>query len=194
MHSTDDLEDKYLGSGVRLTRSVKKYGKEQHIREILEVLPSRQAASAREKELITEEMRADPNCLNCGVGGLGSSPRPKDTEETKRRRSQASKKMHANLTNEQRAERSAAISAANKIALNTPSAKAAQSAAAKKRWEDPKYVEQLSDALRARKHTDETKRKMSDAKVGKKLVRTLEHNAKIAAAHKARRTKLKEQQ
>ena len=194
MHSTDDLEDGYLGSGVRLTRSVKKYGRDQHVREILECLPTREAASDREKELITEDLRADPMCLNCGVGGLGAFPRPMDTEETKLKRSQAAKRMHAQLTDEQRANRSAAISSANKLALNTPETKAAQSAAARKRWEDPKYIEQMSEALHARKHSDEAKQKMAKAKLGKKLARTPEHNAKIAAAHKARWAKLKEQQ
>lgn len=194
MHSTNDLEDGYLGSGVRLTRSVKKYGKEQHIREILEFLASRDAASEREKELITEDLRADPMCLNCGVGGLGAAPRPMDTEETKLKRSQAAKRMHEQLTDEQRVNRSAAISAANKFALNTPKTKAAQSTAARKRWEDPKYAEKMSKALYARKHSDEAKQKMAKAKLGKKIARAPEHNAKISATHKARWAKLKEQQ
>ena len=91
MHSTNDLNDSYLGSGVRLKRSIKKHGKEQHIREILEQLPSRQAASDREKELITEELRADPMCLNCGVGGLGAVDRPPTKEETRQKLSEKGK-------------------------------------------------------------------------------------------------------
>lgn len=92
MHSTDELSDSYLGSGVRLLRSVKKYGKEQHVREILEVLPSRDAASDREKEILTEELRADPLCLNCGPGGLGAVDRPPTKEETRQKISEASKR------------------------------------------------------------------------------------------------------
>lgn len=95
MHSTDNLEDGYLGSGVRLTRSVKKYGAAQHRREILEDLPTRQAASDREKELITEEMRSDPECLNCGAGGLGAVDRPPTKEETLAKISENSKAMWA---------------------------------------------------------------------------------------------------
>lgn len=83
MHSTDDLNDDYLGSSVRLIRSVKKYGRENHVRQILEEAPTREAASDREKELITAEMRADPLCLNCGPGGLGSVDRPTVKEETR---------------------------------------------------------------------------------------------------------------
>ena len=85
MHSTDDLNDAYLGSGLRLLRSVKKYGADQHRREILEDLPTREAASEREKELITEEMRADPECLNCGAGGLGAVDRPPTKDETRKK-------------------------------------------------------------------------------------------------------------
>lgn len=91
MHSTDDLNDGYLGSGIRLVRSVKKYGAEQHRREIIEQLPSRAAAADREKELITEDMRKDPNCLNCGVGGLGSVDRPITKEQTRKKLSETGK-------------------------------------------------------------------------------------------------------
>lgn len=82
MHSTDDLNDAYLGSGLRLLRSVKKHGAGQHRREILEDLSTRDAASEREKELITDEMRSDPECLNCGPGGLGAVDRPATKDET----------------------------------------------------------------------------------------------------------------
>lgn len=89
LHSTDDLNDSYLGSGLRLLRSVKKYGAGAHQREILEILPTREAASNREKELITEEMRADPECLNCGAGGLGAVDRPPSSEDTRKKLSKA---------------------------------------------------------------------------------------------------------
>lgn len=95
MHSTDDLEDGYLGSGLRLKRSVKKYGRDQHVRKIIEVLPTRQAASEREKELITEDLRADPMCLNCGVGGLGAVDRPVTKEETRQKMSDSHKRNNA---------------------------------------------------------------------------------------------------
>ena len=40
MHSTDDLEDGYFGSGKLIIRSINKHGKEKHQKEILEFLPS----------------------------------------------------------------------------------------------------------------------------------------------------------
>lgn len=71
MHSTDDLDDGYFGSGNKITRSIKKHGLGRHRKEILEYLPSRSELKVREKELITEELRADPMCMNIAPGGGG---------------------------------------------------------------------------------------------------------------------------
>lgn len=71
MHSTDDLDDGYFGSGKLLMASVKKHGKEKHSKEILEFLPSREALKLREKELVTEELLGDKRCMNLKLGGEG---------------------------------------------------------------------------------------------------------------------------
>ena len=71
MHSTNNLEDGYLGSGKRLRYSIRKYGKENHIKEILEFLPTREELVIREKKIITEELLNDSNCMNLCVGGQG---------------------------------------------------------------------------------------------------------------------------
>jgi len=71
MHSTDNLEDGYLGSGTFLWHSIKKHGKENHKREILEYLPSRKSLKKREEEIITEDFIKDNNCMNINSGGGG---------------------------------------------------------------------------------------------------------------------------
>lgn len=71
MHSTDDLEDGYFGSGMLLWKSIKKHGKEKHSKEILEFLPSRALLKARERELVNEEIVDDPLCMNLQLGGGG---------------------------------------------------------------------------------------------------------------------------
>ena len=52
MHSTDNLDDGYLGSGRRLRYSINKYGKENHHREILEYCKTREELKSRETEIV----------------------------------------------------------------------------------------------------------------------------------------------
>lgn len=91
LHSTDVLEDGYLGSGMRLTRSVKKHGESAHIREILFMGKTRKEASNKEAELLTEDIRKNPLCMNLGPGGLGATDRPATSAETAAKLSKASK-------------------------------------------------------------------------------------------------------
>ena len=71
MHSTDNLDDGYLGSGKILGYSRRKYGDENHVREILEYLPSRQSLKEREKEIVNEELLTNPLNINLKYGGEG---------------------------------------------------------------------------------------------------------------------------
>lgn len=71
MHSTDNLEDGYLGSGKILGYSRAKHGDENHIKEILEYLPNREALALREKEIIDDTLLADPLNINLRYGGEG---------------------------------------------------------------------------------------------------------------------------
>lgn len=71
MHSTDDLNDGYLGSGRRIVRSISKHGVDNHIREILDILPDRKSLREREKQIITDELLNDPLCMNLARGGEG---------------------------------------------------------------------------------------------------------------------------
>lgn len=72
MHSTDDIDDGYIGSGTRLWHSIKKYGKENHKCEILEFLPDRKSLRNKEIEIINEELIRDPQCMNIMKGGDGN--------------------------------------------------------------------------------------------------------------------------
>jgi group I intron endonuclease len=71
MHSTNNLNDDYLGSGKRIKSSINKYGKENFRKEILEFLPSRELLVKRESEIIDEEFLCDKLCLNLRLGGTG---------------------------------------------------------------------------------------------------------------------------
>lgn len=69
MHSTDNIDDGYLGSGKRLWYSINKYGKENHKIEILEYLSNRKELSDREKEIVNEQLLNDKMCMNLVIGG-----------------------------------------------------------------------------------------------------------------------------
>jgi hypothetical protein len=71
MHSTSNLEDGYLGSGKRLRYSIRKYGKENHIKEILEFLPTREKLIIRESEIVNKILLTDKLCMNLKEGGQG---------------------------------------------------------------------------------------------------------------------------
>jgi hypothetical protein len=95
MHSTDDLNDGYTGSGQLLWKSVKKHGKEAHVCEILEHLPDRKSLSNREEEILSKELRADPLCMNLRSGGTGNYPGTPTKEETRAKISEVSTAMWA---------------------------------------------------------------------------------------------------
>ncbi len=71
MHSTDNLDDGYIGSGDKLRRSIKKYGKENFKCEILEFYPNRNSLKDREKELVNDELLKNSMCMNLRLGGEG---------------------------------------------------------------------------------------------------------------------------
>ena len=71
VHSTYNLKDGYLGSGKRLSRAVKKYGKQNFKCEILEFFESREKLLQREKEIVNEQLINDPLCMNLQPGGGG---------------------------------------------------------------------------------------------------------------------------
>ncbi len=69
IHSTNNLNDGYMGSGVRLNKAYKKYGIENFTKEILKFFNSRKEASDYEAEVVTETLIRKDDCYNMIVGG-----------------------------------------------------------------------------------------------------------------------------
>jgi group I intron endonuclease len=90
LHSTNDLDDGYLGSGTYIRRAIKKHGKKNFKREILEFCKSRKDVILREKELVTLLEVGDYECMNMIQGGQ-SAEIITHTEETRRKISNALK-------------------------------------------------------------------------------------------------------
>jgi PHP family Zn ribbon phosphoesterase len=85
MHSTDNLEDGYMGSGKALKFSIKRYGKENHRVEILEMVESRELLAEREKAIVTISKVRNGKCMNLKVGGIGGFTKKAKKKKTKKK-------------------------------------------------------------------------------------------------------------
>lgn len=71
LHSTNNLNDRYLGSGWVLKSTIKKYGRENFKKEVLLVLSDREEAREVEALLVDKEFIARPDTYNLQEGGMG---------------------------------------------------------------------------------------------------------------------------
>jgi hypothetical protein len=70
----------YLGSGRALLSAIKEYGRENFVRETLEVFETEAEAYGREAQIVNETFVADRNTYNLGKGGKGGPGQPKSEE------------------------------------------------------------------------------------------------------------------
>jgi len=75
-HATNSLDDGYLGSGKLLSLAVKKYGKDNFLREILYTFNTLDELNSKEREIITEDVINDKNSYNITLGGQGGNLGP----------------------------------------------------------------------------------------------------------------------
>lgn len=73
VHSTDDINDGYMGSGKRLHYAYKKYGIENFVKEILKYFNTAAEAYKYEAEVVTEDLININECYNICTGGAGGS-------------------------------------------------------------------------------------------------------------------------
>lgn len=118
VHSTDNFNDGYIGSGSRLKNSVNKYGKENFTREIVQFFSRSNCAYSLERAIVTPELINDEHCLNIAVGGYGSNTLYGKTEQE---------------LNELK-QRMQAVYSSSEFSKK-------MSEAAIKRWQDPEYRE-----------------------------------------------------
>lgn len=160
MHSTSNEKDGYMGSGKRLRYSIRKYGVDNHTKEILEYFDNRELLIEAEKTAITKEMVEDKDCMNLalgGNGGHGSKFLSKEQLQKGREkcddilrekygdnfRSEVSKNYFLNLSEEDR------IINSDKIKLRL------------------KEVNHNPNTFKGKTHSNETKDKMRESKLGK---------------------------
>ena len=71
IHSTDDLDDGYLGSGTRIKEAIEKEGKENFNEEIIKFFSTITEALEEEARVVTKDLVDDPMCYNMVLGGGG---------------------------------------------------------------------------------------------------------------------------
>lgn len=69
IHSTNDLNDGYMGSGKALKSAIKKYGIVNFKKDIIRFFDNLKDLSDFEKIVVNEDLLKDPNCYNLVKGG-----------------------------------------------------------------------------------------------------------------------------
>lgn len=146
MHSTNDLDDGYMGSGKRLRYSVNKYGKENHNVEVLEFFEDRKKLTAREKEIITLNEIAKEECMNLMIGGKGGFI--SDEQQISRSTAAGKASAKARIENKELGEKMKKVASVNFIKAHVEG--------------KIKY-----NTFVDRKHSEETKKLMSEIASGK---------------------------
>jgi hypothetical protein len=72
IHSTESLNDGYLGSGRHIKAAIRKYGDDKFEREIL-CFGTRDYIKDLEIAYVNEQLLMDPMCMNHALGGQGGS-------------------------------------------------------------------------------------------------------------------------
>ena len=88
-HSTNNLDNGYLGSGILLKKAITKYGKENFTKEILAYCDSESDCYELEELVATQIEVNNPMCYNITIGGTGFSIGHKVLPETKIKMSKA---------------------------------------------------------------------------------------------------------
>lgn len=71
-HATTDVNDSYMGSGVNIVKSIKKYGLENFKKEILFNFETSEEMYAKEAELVDEAFVMRTDTYNAALGGKGN--------------------------------------------------------------------------------------------------------------------------
>ena len=110
IHSTNNINDNYFGSGVYIKRAIDKYGLENFTKKVLKQFKTRKELLQAEKEIVTESIVGSGDYYNVCLGGSSfvDSLINLDEKEFREHQVKAGKKggksFYENLTEEQRKE------------------------------------------------------------------------------------------
>lgn len=92
-HSTNNLDDGYMGSGVFIRKAIDKYGLENFTKTIIKKFDTSEEAFKFEAELVTEDVVKDRMYYNMKPGGYGGIH---ITDEIRKKMSESSRKRYLN--------------------------------------------------------------------------------------------------
>ena len=169
-HSTDDLEDGYMGSGVRLHQAYKKYGLENFNKEVIDYYTTEVELNQGEIYWIAKFNSTDPNVgYNLTYGGDGLTA----TEEIRRKLSEAKKGTQIWLGKTHSEETKQKISETLKCnPLNEErKRKIIEAKKGQQPWLGKRHSEEskqkISESLKGNSLSEETKRKISQSSKGR---------------------------
>ena len=156
-HSTDNLDDGYMGSGILICKAEKKYGIENFTKDYLAFCDTEEKLNWFEKFYIKKYKAREVgyNLTDGGDGALGYI----DSDETRLKKSLSHKGI--------------------KRGPMTEETKQKMSEARKKYHHSEESKIKISESLKCHKVTEDTKQKMSEAKLGK-------HFSKLSEACKGK--------
>lgn len=150
-HSTNNLDDGYMGSGIAVSKAIQKYGLENFSKRILCFCDSSDDALKVEEFLVTENLIKREDCYNANIGGKGGSIKGKHwnlSNETKKRISEALKGKYVGESNPRYGTH------------HTEETKQKMRESSKNKTED--YRLKMSKSLKGHKVSNETRAKISE--------------------------------
>lgn len=163
-HETENLNDHYIGSGRKLLEDIKKYGKVNFKCEILYEFDNREDMNNKEAEIVNQEFLNRDDVYNINIGGTGWKCMVNTPDINKKRLDTMMKKVDYYKKCSQEGQQKLRQLRNNKEYITKLSSKIKDGL--KKYYELHPGSE---NTFLGKKHTEETKRKMSLSRKGKQF-------------------------
>ena len=170
-----------------LSAAIKKYGKENFIRELLYTFDNKHDMNLKEAEIVNEDLLKNPMCLNLSLGGQGGNLGEEvslkiKSKWTSERKIEAGERMRKLMRREDMIEK-CKNNNKNGLSLEVRE-KIAESLKGHKQSEETK--QKRADSNRGKKRSEETKQKIGDRNRG--LIRSDEVKQKLSDSAKNRKS------
>ena len=164
IHSAENIDDSYLGSGVRILRAIKKYGKENFTREILNTFETRDEALIAEHAIVDPD---DENSYNVDVGGNGTGDVYHRSKQVGKLISDGRIGMKFTEEHKESIRKASTLSMENQDTRDKISQSLVEYYKRNPQSEETKQKRIATRAETYPHHSEDTKRKISEAQIGK---------------------------